>query len=157
MVLSFADWESMIIPDRLIILAGLSGLLNNIPWESVDILGSSTLILIGKALLNGLILAGGLLVIVLIADRVLKKETMGGGDIKLVFVIGLTLGLMQGLLAIFISCIIGLIFAYLPGARNREGEDAKAFPFGPGLAIATWIVLLIGDVVITWYTSLLYL
>lgn len=155
MVLSFVDWESMIIPDRLIICAGLAGIMSRITSE--EIVTSGIPKILGTSLSSGVVLSGFLLGLVILADHVLQKDTMGGGDIKLVFVIAATMRLSRGLLAVFISCIIGLIFAFLPGARGRDGEDAKAFPFGPALALATWIVLLVGDAFLEWYKGFLYI
>lgn len=156
MVLSFVDWESMIIPDRFLVAASVAGIAyiicQNI-YDTNDLLKSVKAV--GINIAGGVALAGGLLILVLIMDRILKKDTMGGGDIKLVFVIGLTLGFINGFLSLFIACIIGLIMLFLPGARGRDGEDTSAFPFGPALCIATWIVLLIGDSFIIWYKGLL--
>lgn len=145
-VLSLVDWESLIIPDRLIVLSAVfAAICRALSGEILS------------ALIGAFVLSGGLLIIVLIADRILKKDTMGGGDIKLTFSIGMALGVGRGLFAIFISCIIGLLLALLPGAKGREGEDAKAFPFGPALCMGAVIALLIGDYFITWYSGFLYI
>ena len=47
----------------------------------------------------------------LIMDRVLKKESLGGGDIKLFAVIGLYLGLVGTLFALMLACVLGLMMA----------------------------------------------
>jgi hypothetical protein len=46
--------------------------------------------------------------IMLIGNKILKKETLGGGDIKLMFVFGIILGPILGLFSIFIGSVIAL-------------------------------------------------
>ena len=98
----------------------------------------------------GLILAGSVLVLSLIMDKVLKKDTMGGGDIKLLFVIGTFLPLTQCLLMLVIACILGIVMASI----LLKVDSETAFPFGPALSIAAVITLFVGDPIISWYLSL---
>lgn len=68
----------------------------------------------------------GLLVIVLIADHVFGRESMGFGDLKLYFVAGLYFGWQQCLFLIVVSCLIGLVVAFLaplPEDSEAEGHD----------------------------------
>lgn len=77
-----------------------------------------------------------------------------GGDLKLLFVLGLYVGPAQGLLLVILACVLGLLFSLLPAAHGRDGEDPRAIPFGPALALAAWIVLLVGDPFLRWYLGL---
>lgn len=96
-----------------------------------------------------LVLGGSVLVLSLLMDKVLGKESMGGGDIKLLFVLGLFLNFPCCILLIIVSCIVGLVLAFTLGARK-----GVAFPFGPAIAAAAWIVLMIGEPVTAWYLGL---
>ena len=140
---SFADLEGYIIPDRFIV-AGIAVRL-------VFILVSGN---IGKELLfsalGGFAVAGGLLLIVLIYEKLTHKEAMGGGDIKLLFVTGLVLGWKRNLLCLFFACIVGIVF----GMLTRRGRTGKAFPFGPSIAIAAFFALLFGDGLIASYLAM---
>lgn len=139
LTLSLVDWETMLIPDKFLVMLGGLALLR-LPTEGF----------IG--LLEGLLGAGAvavpLLLIVLLADRIMGKETMGGGDLKLVAVLGLHFDAPLTLFLLFISCIIGIIFAIISGSMQ------KAFPFGPSLALAAWVVILCGEQVLAWYWQL---
>ena len=83
-------------------------------------------------------------------DKVLKKDTMGGGDIKLLFVIGCFLTLTECLLMVMVACVIGIVM----GSILLKVDSETAFPFGPALSIAAVITLFIGNPIITWYLSL---
>ena len=102
-------------------------------------------------MLAGIALGGGLLLISLAMDRILGRESMGGGDIKLMAVVGLYLGPIGAMFALVLACVIGLT---LQGAlRRKDGE--RAFPFGPSIALAAAVMLLYGDPLVRWYQGLL--
>ena len=96
------------------------------------------------------ILAGGLLLAVsLVLDRILGRESLGGGDIKLLTVTGLYLGPVGTLFTLMISCVLGLV---LRGAVSGRGKE---FPFGPFIAAAAGAMLLFGGPLVRWYAGLL--
>ena len=92
----------------------------------------------------------GVLVLSLIMDHFLHKESMGGGDIKLIAVMGLYLGIVGGLFGLFIACLIGIILSFV----SKKDEEMH-FPFGPAISLALWFVLLYGQPLIDWYVSLM--
>ena len=63
---------------------------------------------------------------------------MGGGDIKLFFVVGLYLGFVGILFTLILACVIGLVFKVVFDGTNMQ----KAFPFGPAIAMSTMLMLL---------------
>lgn len=99
----------------------------------------------GAAALDGIAAAilygGGILVFSAVYEQVSKKPSLGGGDIKLLFAVNLFLGLYAGLLTIFLACVIGLIFA--PIWRKATKNTAPTFPFGPSIACATLLSLVL--------------
>lgn len=107
----------------------------------------------GSALLTAIIGAAvgfGLLWLVGIGGKWLfKEEAMGGGDIKMMAMVGAFVGWQGVLLTIFMGALTGtLIFLPLKlVGRNR------LVPFGIFLAIGAAVTYLVGPVIITWYKS----
>lgn len=60
-----------------------------------------------------------------------RKESLGDGDIKLMGVIALGLGLINSFVTLFIGSLVGLIFSLILMKKNKEG----IIPFGPFLLI----------------------
>jgi leader peptidase (prepilin peptidase)/N-methyltransferase len=73
----------------------------------------------------------------LLGNYAFKKESLGDGDIKLMAVITLGIGLYNSFITLFIACILGIIFAVAQKYKNKEG----IIPFGPFLIMGTLIVL----------------
>lgn len=80
------------------------------------------------------------------------KEGMGYGDFKLLAALGAWLGWHSLPLIILLSSLVGLLFGVIQLRLKKQGID-KAFPFGPYLAIAGWIYLIVGDDIVSWYLS----
>ncbi len=144
--LSVIDLQSYIIPDKALLIAVLA-------WFSVipfayALYGGLAGIL--GAILSAMLFGGGILVFTLIMDKLLQKETMGGGDIKLFAVLGLYLGIPEALFALFFSCVLGLCFALLYSLNAQ-----KQLPFGPSIAVAGWIMLLYGEPIVAWYVNMM--
>ena len=93
--------------------------------------------------LSGVGYGAVLLALVLLFDKILGKESMGGGDLKLFVVMGLYLGVAASLFALFFSCILGLITG-LVQKQGKEGNGPQ-IPFGPAIALAFYAMLLYGD------------
>ena len=132
---SLVDLDTMELPDGLLLAAALLALLR-LPggWKS--------------ALLGAVAISVPLLLLVLLADKLLGRETMGGGDIKLVAVLGLHFGPLQTLFLLILSCVLGLVL----GAAMKKAKDSP-FPFGPALALAGWLTALCGAPLVSWYLS----
>ena len=79
-----------------------------------------------------------------LGDIIFKKESMGGGDIKLMFTFGLVLGIPSSVASIFIASFIGLPISLIMMKKNSSHE----LPFGPYLSIAALILFLTGADVI---------
>ena len=73
-----------------------------------------------------------------IGDFLFKKESMGGGDIKLMFILGLTLGFPEAILTVFLASFIGLPVSLWILYKKKNHE----IPFGPFLAVGAIIILL---------------
>ena len=138
--LSLTDLDTFEIPNGFIV-AGIVLWAVTLPFTGEKI--KDQLI---SGLLGGAVIAGALLLLSLLFDRVTGKEGLGGGDIKLFFMVGLFTGPVTGLFNLILSCIIGLIFAVI----RREHR----IPFGPAISIASWISILFGQAITGWYLNL---
>ena len=135
---AFADLEGYIIPDRFIAAgAVLFAVTLFIEPEPVRRLADG--------LLGGVGVGGGLLLLSLYMDKRLKRETLGGGDIKLLFLTGLFFGWKGNLLCLTLACVAGIVWGL---AGKRRGE---AIPWGPSIAVGAWITALAGQMFIDWY------
>ena len=103
---------------------------------------------------DGLVISLPLLLLVLVMEHILKKEAMGGGDIKLLFVTGLYLGWERNLLAIFLACIIGIVIGMVQMRKKEDEAEMEYFPFGPSIAVGAVLSLWIGEPIIEAYVSL---
>lgn len=143
-LLTLTDLEDMIIPDGCLIAAVLIWLAA-LPfvftgWGDV-----------ARSVAAALVFGGGLLGVSLVMDRLMGRDTLGGGDIKLFAVVGLYLGFVGTLFAMVIACVIGLLLQF----ALRRGRDGAAFPFGPAIAMAAAAMLLYGAPLVDWYRGLL--
>ena len=82
--------------------------------------------------LSGFIMFCIMYTIMLLGNFLFKKESLGGGDIKLMFVIGLVLSPLPSLLVIFFGSLIALPISFIILVRKQT----KLIPFGPFLIIA---------------------
>ena len=130
--LSLSDLKSYEIPDGFILFGIVWWLLFSFSLDG---------------LMSGVVIGGSILIITLVMEKILKKEAMGGGDIKLFFVVGLYLGILGSLFNVILACVVGLLFVLI-GRKNK-------IPFGPSISIATYISLLVGSQIVSWYMSLL--
>ena len=89
-----------------------------------------------KAVLSGLLLFGFLLIVKLVGDKAFKRESLGWGDVKLAFFIGVTLGIKLGLVSFVIGSFIALPYALFYIAKKKE----KEIPYGPFLILAVYLV-----------------
>ena len=81
----------------------------------------------------------------ILGDLIFKKESMGGGDIKLMFTFGLVMGISSSITSIFLASFIGLPISLIMIKSNSSHE----IPFGPYLSIAALILFLSGIDVIS--------
>lgn len=92
---------------------------------------------------------------VLFLIAIVSKGGMGGGDIKLFFVIGLVLGWVPTLLTLFLASIIGTVIGVISLRRTKQGRKTP-IPFGPSIAIAAIIAYFYGESLVDWYVNLFF-
>lgn len=129
LIIFVSDMEYMIIPDEVLIV-GLIFLI----LEILFIDGWFQLLISFR---DGLICFIVMYLLKKFGDFLFKKESMGGGDIKLMFVFGFVLGWQSSILSIFIGSIIGLPISLIMVSKNNSHE----IPFGPLLSLGALVVL----------------
>ncbi len=137
-IITVSDIAYMLIPDKVLLPIGALLLVLRLfipldPWWDS---------LLGAALGFGILL--------LIA--IVSKGGMGGGDIKLFFVIGLVLGVSGTFMTLFFASLIGSIAGIIMLRINNEGRKTPV-PFGPSIALAAVIVYFWGDALLNWYMN----
>jgi leader peptidase (prepilin peptidase) / N-methyltransferase len=143
--IGFIDLEHQIIPDVISIPGIIIGLLfsliiNHIPWVDSVI---------------GILAGGGILYLVaFIYELITKKEGMGGGDIKLLAMIGAFLGWKAIPFVILISSLTGSVIGSAALMISKKGIRAK-IPFGPFLALGAILYVFFGKEIINWYINLM--
>ncbi len=140
-VITVIDLRHQIIPD-VISLPGIGvGLLASLIIPQINFLDS----LIG--ILSG---GGSLFVVATLYQWLFKREGMGGGDIKLLAMIGAFLGWKAVILTILSGSLIGSITGII--IMVSKGKDFKyAIPFGPFLSLGAVISLFYQNEIIIWY------
>jgi len=147
-VVSFIDLDLQIIPDRITLPGMVVGLLCSF-WNTS--LGSGGQRIISSAI--GLV-AGGVLfyLIAMLGNALFKKESMGGGDIKLAAMIGAFLGWKGALIAFFLAFVAGAVAGLIIMCISRRERSAE-IPFGPFLALGAVGSIFIGQLISKAYWS----
>lgn len=130
-IIMVSDFNYMIIPDEVLLFFGCL-----LALEIGIIDGYKVLI---SSLINGLIAFVVMYLLKTLGDFMFKKESMGGGDIKLMFIFGLVLGAPLAIISIFIGSLVGLPISLILLSKNSE----HIVPFGPYLSIGATIILLL--------------
>lgn len=143
-VITFIDLDHQIIPDSISLPGIAVGFLFSffLPWSGW--LNS----------LLGILLGGGSLLLVAWGyEKLTGKEGMGGGDIKLLAMMGAFLGWRSIPFIIFASSLVGSVLGI--GAMIVTKRDGKlAIPFGPFLALGAILYIFYGRLLINWYLSI---
>ncbi len=140
-VVTVIDLYHQIIPDVI-----------SIPGIGVGLLASLLIpeITFWNSLIGILLGGGSLFLIATLYQWLFKREGMGGGDVKLLAMIGAFLGWKAVVLTILLSSLIGSITGIV--IMVLKGKDFKyAIPFGPFLSLGAVISLFYGESLIRWY------
>lgn len=143
-VMTMIDYDLQIIPDGLTLILGILGL---VYLAAVIVPNEGFPALIPRGI--GFILGGGLFLLI----AVVSNGGMGGGDIKLMAVLGLWFGWKHLLLLIMLSFISGALISVALLAFKIKGRK-EAIPFGPFIALAAYLTSLFGNELILWYLNL---
>ncbi|CAM2842991.1 prepilin peptidase [Vibrio rarus] len=141
---TFIDLDTMLLPDSLTLPLMWAGL-------ALSVLGISPISL-QDAIIGAMAGYLSLWSVYWLFKLLTGKEGMGYGDFKLLAALGAWLGWQSLPLIILLSSLVGLVFGVIQLRLKKQGIE-KAFPFGPYLAIAGWVYLIVGNDIVRWYLS----
>ena len=127
-----------------------------LPGIVLGLLGAATVLPVGpiNALL-GVAVGGGILwFLAWVSPYLFGKEGMGGGDIKLLAMIGAFLGWKPALLTIMIGSLTGSVIGVSLIALGFMKRD-EYIPFGPFLVLGALISMFYAQPLLAWYQGLL--
>jgi leader peptidase (prepilin peptidase)/N-methyltransferase len=101
---------------------------------------------LGSALLGAAVGFALLYAVAWAGERVFKKEAMGGGDIKMMAMVGAFVGWKGVLLTIFGGALLGTL-VFVPISLRTK----KLVPFGIFLAAGAAVAFLAGEALVAWY------
>ena len=137
--LSAMDIRYGMIFDRFLVPMGVSGLLLDLPaglWSTAERVVAAFFL-------------GGLLLLI----RWASHGGMGGGDVKLGWVLGLWLGWEAGLVALVLAFFLGSIFGI--GVCICRRHARMELPFGPFLSLGAFFAMLYGEQITKWYLDMI--
>ena len=145
LVLAIYDARWMILPDKIILPLAVVALAYS---AAAAWMTRSPQVLVGS--LEAAAIAGGSFWLLVLATR---GRAMGAGDVKLVFAMGLILG-VQGtavalLLAFNTAALVGVVLI----VSKRKGRKDQ-IPFGPYLVGGTIVAFLFSRAIVEWYLQL---
>ena len=140
-----SDFNYLVILDEVLVVSSLAALVVIFLKE-----GFNGLII---SLLSGLLMFFFMLMVKIVGDKAFKRESLGGGDIKLSLFIGLVLGYKLSFINLVLASFLALpvAFYYLVKLKDRE------VPFGPFLIISTFIIYIFSTQILDFIDLLIYL
>ncbi len=169
---TFIDFDHMEIPDRFSIGTGilgvlLSGLVPSLHGIDEPLFALASIKSAFESLIGLMIGSGLILWIALVAEKVLRKEAMGFGDVKLLGGIGAFLGWQGAVFSLFGGAVIGtvgvLIWSVAKTLTRTKGQETeenegligREMPFGPMLAAGALLYALAFHDQVDQYLSLI--
>jgi leader peptidase (prepilin peptidase) / N-methyltransferase len=141
-VISFIDFDLQIIPD-VISLPGIVVFFFSFLFTDL---------MTAKDAFFGILLGGGSLYLVAVLYHLIRKvDGMGGGDIKLLAMIGGTIGARGVLFTLFMGSLLGAVVGFATMVLTKNRNRQFRMPFGPYLSIASAIYIFWGDPIIRGY------
>lgn len=129
MIVMTSDFLYLMIPDEVLLFFSICFIVIQLLVHGIY----SCLLSIG----SGILLFSFMYLLMLLGNFLFKKETLGGGDIKLLFVIGLVIEPILGFCSIFLASFIALPISFFLFIKKRE----NMIPFGPFLLVGLLIIL----------------
>lgn len=137
-VVAIIDYNHKIIPDNI----NIFGILCAIAFHIINFSNFFNLF----QYFFGFIIGGGFL----LSIAIISKGGMGGGDIKLMAMLGLWLGWKFTLLTLFLSFFLGGLISIVLVLFEIKGRK-DMIPFGPFIVLATMVTVFYGNNIINYY------
>ena len=143
LIASLIDFDNMIIPNELVLVGSILGIIINLvalKYFSIE----SIFYILYKFILISFLGAVLLEFLNFLISLIIKKEAFGFGDIKYLFMIGCWLGLKGMICTFLMSMYIGGIVTIILILFKKVQSSGK-IPFGPYLSISAYITVLFGS------------
>ena len=144
-IIIVSDSKYMIISDGPLIVSGLLIIITKLIFEGLN----KTLISFMSGILIFVLVYG----LMLLGNFLFKKESLGGGDIKLSFIAGLVLGPLLGIFYIILASFLAFPYAMYITVKREE----NMLPFGPFLAVSMLLLYLNSNLAMLFLKNLLSL
>ena len=131
LIIIISDYQTMIIPDEVLIPSGVLILIEL--W-----IKEGSFISMTSHIFDGIISFLIMLALKKLGDYLFRKESMGGGDLKLMILLGFVLGWKMSIITIFLASFIGLPISLIILYKNKT----DIIPFGPFLSVSAIILFL---------------
>ncbi|HOO68507.1 MAG TPA: prepilin peptidase [Bacilli bacterium] len=128
-IIILSDILYMIVPDSILLFSGLTLLLLNIISKGINYIPTLLLDMIIPFLFMYLLKFVG--------DKMFKRESLGGGDIKLMVLIGMVLGWELSITTIVMAAFLALPISLISLIKNKNHE----LPFVPYIGVSAFILL----------------
>lgn len=146
MALAVYDFKYLILPNRIIFPLGFLAVTGLV----IETIASHDL-QAAKTATIGLLIGGGIFYVLF---QISNGAWIGGGDVKLGFLLGLLVGGPgPAFLMLFLASALGSIYS-TPMLLTRKAGPRSRIPFGPFLIVAAILVQLFGASIISWYENL---
>lgn len=132
-IIYISDFQYMIILDSPLVISSIGIFILKVSYYGWDVALDGVF--------SGVVIFLFFLFVGYIGKKMFKREALGGGDIKLAFVIGLTLGIPHAFMALALSTFLAMPYATFSLFRTSERE----VPYGPFLVSALVMVFLFYD------------
>ena len=162
-VATVIDLRTLRIPDPVIVALFVVWL----AWRLAVHFGGVTTapITFSQGIVGAILLGGGLLLVTAVYEMITHKRAMGGGDIKLLAMVGLYLGIEGGLVCLMVACVASLVLSFalprlgwkvprtdeeLATSNDVDGDGIpdparpillKDVPFGPAIMCGAAVAL----------------
>jgi leader peptidase (prepilin peptidase)/N-methyltransferase len=143
-VLSAIDLEHLLLPNRIVYPLGYASL----ALFTLAAVGDDDFAALGRGLIAAVVAF-----VVFFVLHMVSPRSMGFGDVRLSFILGLALGWL-GWGEVFVGLFAGFVYGALVGVvlivTRVRGRD-QALPFGPFLAAGAMTAILVGTSIVDWY------
>jgi len=146
-VIFVSDLKHFIIPDKMVYF----GIFISLVWYLLLLFYFK---IYSKEEITSFVLAGLFVFLTLLSIFIVSRgKWIGFGDVKFSFLMGLTLGFSNLVLAFFLATIMGSIISLLLILLKKKTLKSE-IPFGPFLVFGTWISLFFGEQILSFYFNL---
>lgn len=144
LIIYVSDFSYYIISDSPLVVASVLVIILDIYYKGWSFTGIKLLCAIGLFLV--------MLGVGKFGNMLFKRESLGGGDIKLAFVMGLILGFRLGLVALILSAFLALPYSYAFLMLKKNNE----VPYGPFLAASLLVVSMFAEKFLNLLNAIFY-